>query len=85
MQPMWQFGTLGKRMSTKIVTRLQRRWKRKQILEENDFAQENGERERRISAAGALETPVNNAAHCLKNKKAEAGAQSGFVVSLRRC
>ena len=34
MQPMWQCGTMGKRMSTKIVTRLQRKWKRKPTLEE---------------------------------------------------
>ena len=34
MQPMRQCGTLGKRMSTKIVTKLQMRWKRKPTLEE---------------------------------------------------
>ena len=40
MQLLRQCGTLGKRMSTKVVTRIRRRWKR----------------ERRISGSGVLET-----------------------------
>ena len=33
-QSMWTCGTLGKRMSAKIVARSQRRWERKSILED---------------------------------------------------
>ena len=55
MQPLWQCGTLGERMSTKVVTSIQRRRKRKSTLEENKhFCQEGGER--RISATGVLGT-----------------------------
>ena len=34
MQPLWECGTLGRGMSTKVVRKVQRRWKEKPTMEE---------------------------------------------------
>ena len=55
VQSMWTCGTVGERMSAKILARSQRRWERKSILGKmNSFQRKRGEK--RTSVTGTPET-----------------------------